>query len=73
MTYSDPQDPQSQVEEIPMRQVATTREATWRFLGDRAAADQAYCLRFGVNSAPEPFVAPGGAWAYPLPDSTRGR
>ena len=42
-------------------------EATWRYLGDRDDADRAYCFRFGVSQAPEPMVAPGGAWAYPLP------
>jgi hypothetical protein len=43
------------------------RDATWRFIGDRAAADRAYCARFGVSQAPEPIVALGGAWAYALP------
>ena len=41
--------------------------ATWRFVGDRGAADLAYCARFGTTEAPEPTVALGGAWAYPLP------
>jgi hypothetical protein len=41
---------------------------SWRYLGDRAAADSAYCSRFGVAQAPEPWVALGGAWAYTLPD-----
>lgn len=45
----------------------SSREATWRYLGDRDDADRAYCFRFGVSQAPEPFVAPGGAWAYALP------
>jgi hypothetical protein len=43
------------------------RDATWRYIGDRAAADRAYCARFGVSQAPEPIVALGGAWAYALP------
>ncbi len=43
------------------------RDATWRYLGDRAAADNAYCARFGVTAAPEPYVVPGGGWAYALP------
>lgn len=40
---------------------------TWRYLGDRAAADHAYCIRFNVPHAPEPRIAPDGAWAYALP------
>ncbi len=45
--------------------------ATWRYMGDRDAADQAYCARFGVPSAPEPTVALGGAWAYTVPTMKR--
>jgi hypothetical protein len=41
--------------------------ATWRYLGDRAAADGAYCVRFGVEQAPEPYAAHGGVWVYALP------
>ncbi len=40
---------------------------TWRYIGDRAAADLAYCARFGTHEAPDPTVALGGAWAYALP------
>ena len=40
---------------------------TWRYLGDRGAADLAYCERFGTIEAPEPAVTPGGLWAYVLP------
>jgi hypothetical protein len=40
---------------------------SWRYIGDRAAADGAYCVRFSVTEAPEPYVVPGGAWAYALP------
>ena len=32
--------------------VATLSIATWRYLGDRAAGDLAYCHRFGVRAAP---------------------
>lgn len=46
---------------------APVRDATWRYIGERAAADLAYCLRFGTAVAPEPSIALGGAWAYPLP------
>lgn len=42
---------------------------TWRFLGDRAAADLAYCARFGTTEAPMPAATPGGQWAYTLPVS----
>ena len=41
---------------------------TWRYQGERDAADRAYCLRFAVDVAPEPMVAPGGALAYPVPN-----
>lgn len=40
---------------------------SWRYLGERAAADGAYCVRFSVTEAPEPYAVPGGAWAYALP------
>ena len=48
--------------------LASIPAISWRYLGDRAAADSAYCSRFGVAQAPEPWVALGGAWAYALPD-----
>ena len=50
--------------------VATTNRSyadTWRYLGERGAADLAYCSRFGVAEAPEPAEAQGGALAYALP------
>ena len=40
---------------------------SWRYIGERAAADGAYCVRFSVTEAPEPYAVPGGAWAYALP------
>lgn len=46
---------------------------TWRYLGDRIAADSAYCARFDVQHAPEPLVAPDGAWAYVLPGAKTPR
>lgn len=73
MTYTEPQRTEQEAQEVSPRPATPTRNATWRFLGDRTAADQAYCVRFGVNLAPEPFVAPGGAWAYALPDADPGR
>lgn len=45
----------------------TISDITWRYLGERAAADSAYCARFNVLQAPEPLVALDGAWAYTLP------
>ena len=47
----------------PMRSL----EAQWRYLGERSAADAAYCLRFGVAQAPEPEGMPGSVWAYAMP------
>jgi hypothetical protein len=44
---------------------------TWRYQGERAAADTAYCARFGTTDAPSPSLAPGGLWAYPLPAAER--
>ena len=48
-------------------------EAQWRYLGDRVAADAAYCLRFGVVQAPEPAGMPSSVWSYAIPvvDSKR--
>lgn len=46
---------------------------TWRYLGERVAADSAYCARFNVQQAPEPLVSQDGAWAYTLPGSTPSR
>lgn len=46
---------------------------TWRYLGNRDAADVAYCARFGTTEAPEPSMAPGGMWAYTLPASETRR
>ncbi len=59
-------EPQEIVSERAMT-TARMNVATWRYLGDRDAADLAYCVRFGVARAPEPYVAPGGALAYPVP------
>ncbi len=52
--------------------LATVYQATWRYIGEREAADRAYCLRFGVELAPEATIALGGAWAYPLPGAALG-
>ena len=41
--------------------------ATWRYVGDRTAADLAYCARFALDTAPEPVAAVGGGLSYPLP------
>lgn len=51
----------------PIARAAWPTVSTWRYLGDRGAADQAYCERFGTTEAPEPAVTPGGLWAYALP------
>ncbi len=40
---------------------------TWRYLGERAAADLAYCARFGVVQAPEPMMLSDDILAYTLP------
>ncbi len=40
---------------------------TWRYRGERVAADLAYCARFGVVAAPEPMMLSDGILAYTLP------
>ena len=44
---------------------------TWRYLGERTAADLAYCTRFGVQEAPEPTESLSGVWSYVLPTAAR--
>ncbi len=51
----------------PEAVVARPTGVTWRFLGERDAADRAYCARFGVSEAPEPVRVLGGALAYAVP------
>lgn len=58
-------------DEVVKPRPVTLNVATWRYQGDRDAADRAYCTRFGVAAAPEPVIALGGAWAYPLPAPER--
>jgi hypothetical protein len=54
-------------ETLPIVPTTRSNAPTWRYLGERHAADLAYCARFGVTEAPEPTVAHGGGWAYALP------
>jgi hypothetical protein len=59
--------------ENPPALMATRSTApTWRYLGERVAADLAYCARFGVAQAPEPTLVPGASWAYALPEPAAG-
>ncbi len=55
---------------LPVTAAARLTVPTWRYQGEREAADLAYCARFGVTAAPEPIALQGGAWAYALPEST---
>ncbi len=55
---------------LPATAAVRLNVPTWRYLGEREAADLAYCARFGVAAAPEPTVVHGGAWAYTLPEAT---
>jgi hypothetical protein len=57
----------SVVEILPIVSAVWPTVPTWRYLGNREAADIAYCARFGTTEAPEPSMAPGGLWAYALP------
>ncbi len=50
---------------------ASSKAATWRYVGDREAGDLAYCVRFDVAEAPLPTIALGGALAYPVPTMKR--
>jgi hypothetical protein len=43
----------------------------WRYLGDRDTADRAYCIRFGVQEAPEPTEFGSGVWSYAVPATTQ--
>jgi hypothetical protein len=45
----------------------STLTTTWRYLGERTAADLAYCVRFGVPEAPEPTESFAGVLSYALP------
>ena len=67
MTDPEPEDSKRQPAAGVASLLAGTRDASWRYLGDRAAADHAYCARFGVTQAPEPYVALGCIWVYALP------
>ena len=67
MSFSGPRPSAPHAAGTPAGSAADPGRATWRYLGDRAAADTAYCARFGTHQAPEPSVAPGGILAYPLP------
>jgi hypothetical protein len=73
MTYSESGTPERAPVGRPVERSASVGEATWRFLGNRADADHAYCLRFDVSQAPEPTIALGGAWAYSLPSAESSR
>ena len=55
------------VESEPVEPAAWPTVPTWRYLGTRAAADAAYCARFGTSEAPKPSLLPGGIWAYAVP------
>jgi hypothetical protein len=67
MIDSDPQRVEQGVAEAVIRPLTPPRAATWRYLGERAAADDAYCARFGVSQAPEPSVGQDKVWSYALP------
>ena len=45
---------------------------TWRYLGERAVADAAYCVRFGVVVAPEPSEY-AGVLSYAVPSDVPRR
>lgn len=51
----------------PLEAGVTPVGTTWRYLGERTAADLAYCARFGVVVAPEPMMMSDGILAYTLP------
>lgn len=68
MSDSDSQTVEQVAAEAIARPLAPPRVATWRFFGERAAADDAYCTRFGVSHAPEPTsIGQNNMWAYALP------
>lgn len=67
MINSDPQPVEQAPAEVVIRPLTPARAATWRYLGERTAADDAYCVRFGVSQAPEPSIGHDDVWAYALP------
>lgn len=67
MIDSDPQLTEQITAETVMQPPTPPRVATWRYLGERTAADDAYCARFGVSHAPEPYIGRDKVWAYTLP------
>lgn len=46
--------------------VGASAPLTWRYLGERTAADAAYCIRFSVKAAPEPSEY-AGVLSYAVP------
>lgn len=58
---------ESTAAEAIARPLVSPLAATWRYLGERAAADDAYCARFGVSHAPEPSIDRDKVLAYALP------
>lgn len=67
MSNTDPQPVEQATAEAVIRPITQPRAATWRYLGERLAADDAYCARFGVSHAPEPSKGHDNVWAYALP------
>lgn len=67
MTYGELESVAALPDQGAVAIAASIHAPSWRYMGDRAAADGAYCVRFSVTEAPEPYVVPGGAWAYALP------
>ena len=67
MTYGEQESATALPDQGAVGISASMYAPSWRYLGERAAADGAYCVRFSVTEAPEPYVVPGGAWAYALP------
>lgn len=73
MTDVDPRDHDYHADGGMVATQAMPRGATWRYRGERAAADLAYCARFGVADTPEPFAMGGDIWAYALPGTASQR
>ncbi len=73
MIDREPGDRDRHADGRPAAGLPGSRTASWRYCGERAAADLAYCARFGVTVSPEPSVVGGGVWAYALPGAESPR
>jgi hypothetical protein len=66
MIQPEPTMTEDDLDRGPLQSPPSVSYATWRYFGERLAADSAYCARFGITEAPEPILM-RGVWLYTLP------